>query len=72
MKTNDVHLNSPSILPPVDTPLLIEYNGEIVRAYRDSYIKHKSDTLTYVLNNSNGDTECRGATIEGRFRWTFI
>ena len=72
MKTNDIHLNSPSILPPVDTPLLIMYNGELVRAYRDSYIKRKSDTLTYVLNATSPDKGGRGAMVEGRFSWTFI
>ena len=71
MKKNDIHLNSPSILPPVDTPLLIEYNGELVRAYRESYIKRKSDVLVYVLNVASGATEARGATVEGRFKWAY-
>lgn len=71
MKTNDIHLNNPSVLPPVNTPLLIEYNGILVEAYRDSYIKRKSDTLTYVLNATSPDKEDRGAIVEGRYRWTF-
>lgn len=71
MKITDVHLNSPSILPPVDTPLLIEYNGELVRAYRDTYIKRRSNILTYVLNATSPSIEGSGARVEGRFRWTF-
>jgi len=71
MKENDMHLNSPNILPPVDTPLLIMYNGELVRAYRDSYIKRKSDSLTYILNATSPTTEGRGATVEGRFPWMY-
>lgn len=71
MKENDIHLNNPSILPPVDTPLIIEYNGRLVRAYRKSYIKRKSDTLVYILNSTNPDTEDRGAIVEGRFKWSY-
>lgn len=71
MKENDMHLNSPNILPPVDTPLLIMYNGELVRAYRDSYVKRKSDTLVYILNASDPDKDGHGATVEGRFAWMY-
>lgn len=71
MKENNIHLNDPSVLPPIDTPLLIEYNGKLVRAYRESFIKRKSDALVYILNASSPDIEGRGAKIEGRYKWTF-
>lgn len=71
MKEDDIHLNSASVLPPIDTPLLIEYNGRLVRAYRKSYIKRRSDSLTYILNASGPTTEGQGATIEGLFKWTY-
>lgn len=71
MKANDIHLNNPSVLPPIDTPLIIEYNGRLVRAYRKSYVKRRSDTLVYILNSTSPSTEGHGAIVEGRFKWAY-
>lgn len=59
----DVHLNHESILPPVDCPLVILVDGELVKAIRPTYVEEKGDSLTYVLSD--------GSTLEGRYAWTY-
>lgn len=57
------HLNSSSLLPPVECPLLIEVDGRLLRAERTGIIARKSDAMEYRL----GD----GSVIYGRYRWTY-
>lgn len=50
-------------LPPVDCPLLIEVDGEILEARRPVFVEQKDGQLTYELSD--------GSTLQGRFRWTY-
>ena len=59
----EVHLNAADKLPPVDCPLLIELDGDLVRAERTGIIENKSADMEYRL--------VTGETIRGRFRWTY-
>lgn len=60
----DVQLNDCStILPPVDSPLLIELKpGVLLRAIRPEHAEHKGDQLTFNLET--------GGKYIGRPRWT--
>lgn len=59
----DTHLNSPGMLPPVDCPLVILVDGELLRAIRPSFVQHKGAEITYQLTD--------GAEIVGRFPWSY-
>ena len=56
------HLNSADALPPVNCPLLIEVDGELLRAERTSFIPKRGDAMVYQLADRQ---------IEGRFKWTY-
>ncbi|MCY1285269.1 hypothetical protein D9M68_814680 [compost metagenome] len=58
-----LHLNDPSHLPPVGCPLLIEVDGELVRAQRTGFIEHKDRQMEYE--------KADGSTLVGRYRWTY-
>lgn len=60
----DVQLNDcGTILPPVDSPLLIEVApGVLLRAIRPEYAEHKGDQLFFNLQD--------GGRYIGRPRWT--
>ena len=52
-----------TILPPVDSPLLIEITpGVLVRALRPEHAEHKGDQLTFNLES--------GGKFTGRPAWT--
>lgn len=57
------HLNAADLLPPVSCPLLIEVNGDLVRAERTGLIANRADDMEYRLAG--------GTCIHGRFRWTY-
>lgn len=59
----DLHLNTPSMLPPVDCPLVILVGHELLRATRTSFVQHKGAELTYQLAD--------GSEIVGRFPWSY-
>lgn len=62
--TDHIHLNPASVLPPVDTPLLIELEpGNLVRAMRPAFVEKRDYALEFRLDN--------GGTVFGRFRWTY-
>jgi len=52
-----------SMLPPVQCPLLINVNGSIFEAHRETWVVGKDSVLTFVLKN--------GFKLEGRFPWTY-
>lgn len=58
-----VHLNPADQLPPVDCPLLIQVDGELLQAERTSFIASRDRAMVYRLND--------GREIEGRFPWTY-
>lgn len=60
----DIQLNEcGTILPPVDSPLLIEVApGVLLRAIRPEYAEHKGDQLFFNLQD--------GGRYIGRPRWT--
>lgn len=58
-----LHLNHASHLPPVNCPLLIQVDGELLQAHRTVFVSSRADTLVYRLHN--------GREIEGRFPWTY-
>lgn len=59
-----VHLNSATALPPVECPLLIEVElGVLVAAERTSHVAARGHEMAYRTSD--------GATILGRFRWTY-
>lgn len=64
-KTEQLQLNDCSvILPPVDSPLLIELMpGVILRAIRPEFAEHRGDQLLFNLEGGNGQ-------YIGRPRWT--
>lgn len=57
------YFNSPSVLPPVACPIVIKIGEEEVLAERTSFITKKENDMTYKAAN--------GATIVGRYRWTY-
>ena len=57
--------NSPDTLPPVGSLLLIDVNGQMIKARRTGYIESKSDDMWY-------ETEESGELISGRFRWCYV
>ena len=58
-----VQLNPEGHLPPVACPLLIEVDGELVRAERTGFVEQKDRQLEYRLDS--------GRTVIGRYRWTY-
>ena len=58
-----VHLNTAGDLPPVDCPLLISVNGELIKARRTGFIEGKDRVMEYELPD--------GSKISGRFDWTY-
>lgn len=46
-----LHLNSPSVLPPVGCTLLVMLDGVLIRAVRTSYIERKTDNIEYKLED---------------------
>ena len=58
-----IWLNSSDVLPPVESPLLIEIGNVLVQATRTGFIKSKSADMEYRLAN--------GCLIHGRYRWTY-
>lgn len=58
-----MHLNNAEHLPPVGCPLLIEVDGELVRAERTGFISEKGRQMEYKRE--------AGEIITGRFRWTY-
>lgn len=61
--TTDTHLNPSSLLPPDGCWLLIEVDGELIKAKRTGYVKTKLDPLEYVTET--------GDNLTGHFRWTY-
>ncbi len=59
----ELHLNPASQLPPVDCPLLISVQGQLLRASRPTFAERKGDDLEYELTG--------GGMITGRFPWTY-
>ncbi|KAE8546126.1 hypothetical protein [Marinobacter nauticus] len=61
----EVWLNSSSLLPPVDCPLMVEVEGVncLVAARRTRFISKKTDNMEYQIFT--------GQTIHGRLRWTY-
>ena len=71
------HFNSPSMLPPVECPLLILVDGdgvlvdgvptrvakEVIRATRHTFVTTKSAEIEYVADD--------GRVLRGRFPWTY-
>lgn len=58
-----VHLNPADQLPPVDCPLLIQVDGELLQAERTSFIASRDRAMVYRLYD--------GRELEGRFPWTY-
>lgn len=57
--------NSPDTLPPVGSLLLIDVNGQMVKARWTGYIESKSDDMWYKIDGP-------GELISGRFRWCYV
>jgi len=74
---DELHMNPPSVLPPVDCPLLIRATGTLVyphgeeieivdkllRVSRPSFVERRGDDIEYRTPV--------GASIFGRFPWTY-
>ena len=58
-----VKLSHPNHLPPVGCPLLILFDGELIRAERTSFIEKRDRQLEYRTDD--------GQVITGRFEWTY-
>lgn len=63
-----LYLNSPDLLPPVDTPLVIlivddEGTERLVRVKRTCYIASKDNDMIYE--------DSAGLKYQGRFKWTY-
>lgn len=63
LEQRPLHLNPASQLPPVDCPLLISVQGQLLRASRPTFAERKGDDLEYELTG--------GGMITGRFPWTY-
>lgn len=59
-----MHWNSASVLPPVDCPLVIKLNEEVVAVRRPTFVECKGDALVFIREDS-------GEKIVGRFPWTY-
>lgn len=76
-RESGIHLNSPSVLPPVGCPLLIRATGTLV--YPNGEEVELTETLLLVSREAfvarrGDDIEYRtpaGASISGRFPWTY-
>lgn len=61
---NEVHLNPPGDLPPVNCPLLIELEpGVLVPAERTGFISDRNRDMEYRV--------AAGGLVHGRFRWSY-
>lgn len=58
-----IALNDAGHLPPVRCPLLIEVDGQLIQAYRTSFVEQRDRQMEYRLEN--------GQIIIGRYRWTY-
>lgn len=58
-----VHLNPADHLAPVNCPLVIEVDGELVRAERTGFVEQRDRQMEYQLLS--------GERIVGRYRWTY-
>lgn len=58
-----IHLNHETLLPPVNCPLLIEVEGKLLEAVRESHVIQRGRDMTYVLEN--------GEKLQGQFKWTY-
>lgn len=56
-------LNGADQLPPVACPLMIEVDGNLVKAERTEFVQHRGQDMVYRLAD--------GSTLLGRFRWTY-
>jgi hypothetical protein len=65
MTSQPVHTNDPSVLPPVDCPLLIALRqGDVmVRAERVSHLRNRDGEMDYRLED--------GIIVTGRYRWVY-
>lgn len=58
-----VHLNPADHLPPVACPIVIEVDGELLRAERTGFIEQRDSSMEYGLQS--------GEKILGRYKWTY-
>lgn len=58
-----VHLNPAGDLPPVHCPLIIEVDGELIRAERTGFVEQRDRQMEYELAD--------GSRVLGRYRWTY-
>lgn len=56
------HLNSKTHTPPVDVPLIIEVDGQLMRAERKHWARSHNDDLEFHTENG---------IVRGRFSWTY-
>ena len=61
--SQEIHFNSKDQLPPVDTPLLVLFDNQVVRARRPNFVERKGADLEFILVD--------GRTISGRLPWTY-
>lgn len=65
--TVDYEWNNPSLLPPVDCPLVINlgqaYDWDIAHCERISHLRSRDGEMDYRLST--------GQTIRGRFPWSY-
>ena len=59
----NIHLNPASQTPPVDCPLLIEVDGQLVRVIRRQWARSHNAPLAFYRPD--------GVLIMGRYRWTY-
>lgn len=57
-----LHLNPATRTPPVNTPLIIEVDGQLVLAERREWARSHNDDLRFHTS---------GGVIVGRYRWTY-
>ena len=55
-------LNPADRLPPVNCPLLVKVNGQLIRAERNTHIETRDREMTYTTQSGE---------IVGRFEWTY-
>ena len=58
-----IHLNPADHLPPVRCPVVIQVDGDLLRAERTGFIEQRDRSMEYELQD--------GSRILGRYRWTF-
>lgn len=56
-------LNPADQLPPVACPLVIEVDGQLIRAERTEFVQHRGHDMNYRLAD--------GSVLRGRFAWTY-